>query len=468
MQPYMSTKMHTHNAENSNETILDNYVGSGSQHMSKKEQSPMFNPNENSQWAYGMPSSSDFVQSRINPTNKMSNVKPFESIMVSPGENGYNNGMMKREQWIDKNVDELRVKNKMKASGFALYGHEGPSTSFIKEMGTPGLTEKNRVNKTFEMGQERLFTTTGIEKGQTCRPIIVDRDLSRSETLRDYTGIAGNPDTPSNEVMRGIYMPSTNQSLEPLAMTPAYAVGKHVSFEDDYGRKSSYNNPNNRSTTSSDKSYFGAIGGVIGAVISPLLDVIKPSRRDDTVINLRPYQNAKTTVSNSYLHNPSDTPEITNRQITENSKYHMNVDGKKTGAYNVVGVTEPHNAREITSDVYYGGNAQSANPKLRTYDNEYQQRNNSIKSSTIDGRLVPGNMKLMNSSLNIHINKNDNLQLNTRPVTRNVVSQTPDINTMGDVQGVRELYEGIQLERTDGRVIQEQLKGNPYNLRGML
>jgi len=67
---YMDTKMFTHNNmvpfngakpkgqiynNNNAETILDNYVGNGSQVIKKIEQAPLFKPQENVQWTYGMP-----------------------------------------------------------------------------------------------------------------------------------------------------------------------------------------------------------------------------------------------------------------------------------------------------------------------------------------------------------------------------------------------------------------------------
>jgi hypothetical protein len=472
MQPYFGSKVHSNNAANSNESYLDNAAGSGSQYISKKEQSPMFSPNENNEFAFGMPSSSDFVQSRMNSSNKMSNVRPFTPTQVGPGlglapnqiagENGFNNGMMMRDSWVDKNVDELRVDNKKKASGLSMLGRQGPANSYIKEMGQIGIMEKNRVNKTFELGQDRLLTTTGISKGETLRPITVERNVNRPDTDRDYVGAAGYSSKPSNLEMQGIYMPSHNQQLGPTQITPAYAVGKNGGYEEDYGMKSNTAYPNNRTTSNSD-SYFGAVGGAFKTVVAPLLDALRPSRRENTVGNLRPYQNAKTAVSNSYVYNANDVPEMTNRQVTENSKFHMNIQGNQVGAYEVVGVTQPHNSREITSDVAYGGNAQSANAKPRTYDAEYQQRNNAIKSSTINGRMVPGNMKLMNNQMNISSKPKDHMLLNTRPVEGKFVSQTPDVKAMGNVQGQNQLYSGSQLDRTDGSVM-NQLKNNPFNL----
>ena len=75
---------------NNAETILDNYVGTGSQIIKKIEQAPLFKPQENVQWAYGAPNMSEFYQSRVNPALKNNMVKPFESVRVGPGlDKGY-------------------------------------------------------------------------------------------------------------------------------------------------------------------------------------------------------------------------------------------------------------------------------------------------------------------------------------------------------------------------------------------
>ena len=99
---------------NNAETILDNYIGSGSQIIKKVEQAPLFKPQDNIQWAYGAPNMSDFMQSRVNPASKNNMVKPFESIHVGPGlgkgfssegSGGFNSGMEDRDAWLDKTVE---------------------------------------------------------------------------------------------------------------------------------------------------------------------------------------------------------------------------------------------------------------------------------------------------------------------------------------------------------------------------
>ena len=175
MAPFFGSKSHANNDANATESQLDHQNGSGSQYISKKEQSPMFSPGNNNDWTHGMPSTTDFIQSRVNPSSKMTGIKPFEPIQVGPGlgiganvkagSDGLNNGMMARDLWMDKSVDDLRVANKQKASGLGMLGYEGPAKSYITERGDIGIVEKNRVTRTFEMGQDRLLTTTGAEKG---------------------------------------------------------------------------------------------------------------------------------------------------------------------------------------------------------------------------------------------------------------------------------------------------------------
>jgi hypothetical protein len=126
MVPFFGAKMTTSNAtDKSYEGILDNYAGAGSQTITKKEQAPMFSPNENQDWAHGAPNMNDFYQSRVNTSMRMANTKPFEEERVGPGlglgytnegANGFNSGMMMRETWQPKQVDELRVDTKPKSS----------------------------------------------------------------------------------------------------------------------------------------------------------------------------------------------------------------------------------------------------------------------------------------------------------------------------------------------------------------
>jgi hypothetical protein len=472
--PFFGRKKTTPNFDaNQNEGIMDTYLGKGSQHIEKKEQSPLFAPNDNYQWAHGAPNQTDFMQSRVNTVNKMANVLPFEQETVAPGiglgygtegSNGFNSGMMNRDEWMPKNVDELRVKTNKKSSGVGLFGHEGPATSAIKEMGTIGKLEKNRPERSFKTGPDRLLTTTGVEKGVTLRPIQEDRYTNRPETTVSYTGVASSEN--KGTFVDGEYMPSKHIDLGNVPLSSAHAVGKGGPRENDYGSKSQVVYNNNR-TANQQTDYFGAIGGAIGSVISPLLDVLRPSRKENTIGTLRPYQNAGTTVPQTYVFNPADRMGPTIRETTENSKFHMNSGNSvlNKGGYTVADVQPIHNNRMHQSDYFYSGNSSAAGGTLeaRPYDAEYRQRNNDIKSSTINGRLVPGNMAMLNHDVTIKSNDKTNHLTNKRtPVPLNG-KQPPSLDTMGQLQGKQKTHSGLENNR-NGSEILDSLKKNPYAL----
>lgn len=474
MVPFFGSKNTARTVEQNSESVLDNYLGKGSQFIEKKEQAPLFAPSENYQWAYGTPSHSEFLQSRVNAVNKMSNVLPFQQETVAPGVGlgygtegaaGYNSGMLNRESWMPKTVDELRVKTNKKSSGYGLLGHEGPADSRVKEMGSIGKMEKHRPDTCYDLGQDRLLTTTGIEKGVTLRPIQEDRYTNRPETTTSYTGIAGAEN--SGIVTEGEYMPSKRIDLGEVPLSGAYAEGKGDPRAGDYGLKSQMVYKNNRSENIQN-DYFGAVGGAIGAVVSPILDVLRPSRKENTVGTLRPYQNAGTTVSNSYVFNPSDRPGPTIRETTERSKFHMN-SGSSTfnkGGYTVANPRPVLNNRMNQSDYFYAGNASAADGTLepRVYDAEYRQRNNDVKASTIDGRLVPGHMSTFNHDIGKEKYRDKTIgSCDIRAPVPVITRQPPGMETMGKLQGKQNLYSGIQQDRSNKDIL-ESLKGNPYAL----
>ena len=65
MVPFFGSKSREQVKEDSSDYLLDNYVGSGSQQITKKEQSSLFSPQENAQWAHGTPNANSFFKSRI-------------------------------------------------------------------------------------------------------------------------------------------------------------------------------------------------------------------------------------------------------------------------------------------------------------------------------------------------------------------------------------------------------------------
>jgi hypothetical protein len=472
MVPFFGSNIRNQKFDNdAYESTLDAMNGSGSQYINKREQSPLFAAQSNLQWGRGMPSTSDFIQSRMNVGTRMHNVKPFEEERVGPGiglgfgtegSGGFNSGLYARDLYSEKTVDELRVANKQKASGLMMIGHEGPAMSKVVNRGVVGAVEKNRPERAFEWGEDRYFTTIGIEKGPAMHAIPLLHDQARTETTASYSGIAGGHN--SQTYIPGEYMPSTNIELGAVPFSVANAVGRGYANDADYEMKAKVAYPNNRSENK-QANYLGAVGGAIGAVVAPLLDILRPSRKENTVGTLRPYQNARGSVPESYLFNPADRPAPTIRETTEISKNHLNVNaGQRGGAYEVVGVSPNDTIRQTTGDYYYSGIAGGGdrNRQARVYDAEYNQRNNDIKASTIQGYMVQGNMSLFNGDVNMTSKAKEGFLVNNRDVAPTMPYQSPDAMNFGQLQrGSNMNYSGIGIDRNNGDVL-DCLNSNPF------
>ena len=470
MQPFFGSNLRTIRTEaNVTESIMDSYTGAGSQIMTKTERAPLFAPDENYQYAYGAPNQSDFYQSRVNPSLKMSNVKPFAEQQVGPGlgagystegVGGYNSGLMARDMYLEKTVDELRVANKPKPGGIGTLGYEGPAGAQVSNRGMIGIQNRNGVDTSFEMGRDRLFTSVGDSKAPTARAIPVEKYVNRPETSVEYTGGAGAGK--EGFTQEGEYMPSKHIDLGAVPLAPACHIGSIGPNEADYGMKSKMIYQNNRSANKQD-DYFGIAGGVLKSAVAPLLDMLRPSRRENTIGTLRPYQNAKSTVSNSYIFNPADRPGTTIKETTEIGKGHLFIDAnQRGGAYKVTPQQLTDTNRQAQTDFYYAGIG-GGGEKPRTYDAEYNQTSNGLKSSTLTGYTPAGSMSLLNSKMNIE-SKDKNYYLeNKRALDPTFKGQTPTYGSMGQqtTTQTQNLYQNIQLDRNDGGIL-NQLKGNPF------
>ena len=468
MVPFFGGNIRSSYVENAGESILDNYVGGGSQAISKQERAPLFSPGEHYQFANGAPNSTDFMRSRVNPSMRMANVKPFEEERVAPGlglgyttggSGGFNSGMMNRDAWSEKTVDELRVANKPKSGGIGLLGYEGPASSRIKNIASQGIQEKQRPDRHFEMTPDRYMTTTGLEKAPTMRAKTIEKHVSRPDTTVSYAGAAGFG--ASTVYVDGEHMPSHHQDLGAYQLTAAHAVGRASATDSDYGIKAQMAYPNNRTVAAHD-DYFGAIGGAFGAAVAPLLDALRPTRKETTVQTMRPYQNARAPVASSYVYDPSDKPLPTIRELNDSTKSLPIVSNvERSGAYYVTGHQETPTSRAMTGEYEYSGIAGGNTHEMRSYAAEYNQRNNDVKASTIDSRTAGGNIKIYSANVNMSAKPKDSYLENNRAPSQMRASGPPSANQMGRMTGAEPLYQTVQLDRNTADVM-SALSGNPY------
>lgn len=470
MVPFNGGKVKGNNYNtNITESVLDNMNGSGSQLFKKVEQAPLFKPEENMQWAYGAPNQSDFFQSRVNPGMRNNNIKPFESERVGPGLNqgygttgsgGFNSGMEARDQWMPKTVDQLRVATNPKLE-YDLQNHEGPANSHIKNLGLIGRVEKQGPDTFFINSQDRWLTTTGAEKGETQRPVQEMGILRRNDCLVDYAGPAGPADRKAAYAPENFEASKRNQ-LSGYDVTHSSAAGRGPTTDGDNYLKSHTNYNNHRSTVIQPDTLRSGFGGAIGAVIAPLMDILRPSRKEETVNNVRIYGEAGTNVPKSYVLNPNDTTATTVKETTLYAPT-FNINNQKEGMY-VNNTTPMDLTQRDTSSCGYIGTSGGHGTQYGdvVYDAAYRQHNNDIKSSTIMNHPNQGGTQMFNQQMNVSIAKQDTDRFNYRvnaPIS--AVPMPPSKEIYGKTNTPQVYDQNFNCKRLDGNLLQA-FKSNPY------
>jgi hypothetical protein len=447
--------------------LLDNMVGNGSQIIQKTEQAPLFKPEDNVQWAYGAPNSSDFYQSRVNPGMNNANVKPFQSENVGPGLNrgyttegsgGFNSGMESRGEWLPKTVDELRVSTNPKME-YTLDNLEGPSYSYVQNRGIEGKVEKYRPDTFFIQNQDRWLTTTGQEKAQMLRPVEEVHSTARQNSS-SYVGVAGG-DRVAN------YAPSNYQETRRIEI-PTNDVGPSsaVSRGDYKGKerhaKSYATCVNNRSTLKQPDTIRSGFSSAIGAVIAPILDAFTPTRRDEYSDNYRIYGDAGSSVPDGYVYNPYD---ITPTTIKETTLYapNMYVGNQITGGGYQTNEQIPITNQRDTTECSYIGDAGGYATGWGGLNLEaaYNQTNNESKEKSLKNRIAQGNTNIFNQQMNVNVARIDSDRDNNRQwVPTNMPQMPMSSEIYGKIHAPKEIH-NVACERIQPDLL-NAFRSNPY------
>ena len=479
MAPFFGAKIRGRTADaDVHESVLDTMNGAGSQWVSKTEVAPLFKPQENYNYIYGAPNASDFMQSRQMPSSKVANVKPWEEVRVAPGldkgytadgSGGFNSGMDAREKWVDRDVDELRVKTNPKLT-FGLETHEGPAYYYIPNAptaATQGKVEKYLPDTYYLNTPDRWLTTTGLEKAQTARPIEADRFVNRPSTTSEYFG-AGSEQNGAATYAAPAVEPSKRQHIDPSkhhAMNVS-ATGQKPASVADHGRLGYKVLHNNRSTTTSAVAP-GGVFGAIRAAVAPLLEVVRPSRKENVIGNLRAYANAGTTVPAGTVFNPADRLPTTIKETTSGllDFNHLNFERQTNAGYQVADQQPVENQRDTTTDVEYLGTAGGAAAHMgnQVYNAAYNQHNNNNKVQT--AWTNQGNMNLLNHSENVCVRKPHvtvNNYMGAAAPGPNTINMPPSAETYGKAHaGKTYPRNNIECERINPDIL-DAFRSNPY------
>ena len=475
MVPFFGAKIRGRTVDaNATESVLDTYSGAGSQKIHKEERAPLFAPQNAINYVNGMPSVTDFIQSRVMPGSKMANVKPWEEIHVGPGldqgytakgSDGFNSGMEARDKWVDRNVDQLRTVNNPKIT-FGLESHEGPAYNWNNlSAPTPetyGKVEKYLPDKFYLNTSDRWFTTTGLEKAQTARAKEVYKPQSRVCTTSEYYGADSNV-MGTNTYAPENYEPAKRPEYSAKPITNAHTGHKNFTpGENDYGRDGYKLLSNNRNTTKSHEG--GIIHGAMRAVVAPILDLLRPSRKENAIGNIRLYGDVKPACGSSgIVYNPANRAPTTIKETTEGllGFNHLNVDAQTAGSGYLVNPQQAtFNQRDTTNVQYVGTSGGATNQGVGVYEAQYNQHNNVNKIST---SFTPaGNMNLFNPTENICTKRHDD---NCEPWVPNPVfriSNSPGVETHGKLEKYPQSYqESVNCARIQPDIL-DAFRKNPY------
>jgi hypothetical protein len=456
------------------ESVLDNMIGSGSQTIKKIEQAPLFKPEDNVQWAHGAPNNSDFYQSRVNPGMKNNNIKPFDSVMVGPGldkgynsvngTGGYNSGMEARDKWLPYTVDQMRVATNPKLE-YELTNHEGPANSYIKNAAstqTMGRVEKQRPDTFFINSQDRWLTTTGAEKGETLRSIQEMGIVRRNDVVTDYMGPAGAADRKAAYAPENFEKSKRQESMT-TGVNHSSAQRRGPSTDTDNFLRSHTNYENHRSTVKQPDTHRSGFSGAVGAVIAPIMDMFRPTRKDETINNIRVYGEPGTAAgSKGPVYNPNDSTTTTIKETTLYAPT-FNINNQKEGMYVNNASPGEMTQRETTSVNYIGtsGGAATGFGDMNYYA-AYQQHNNDIKSSTVMNRPNQGGTQIFNQQMNLTTIKSDSDRFDGRvnPAI-SVTPMPPSTETYGSITMPQYYNECAGCDRIQPDIL-NAFRSNPY------
>jgi hypothetical protein len=303
MVPFYGGSIKQNLAPYANTSRLDAFTGAGSTQIAKKEVEAMFDNANQSYLKYGGAGDdnklSDFVQSRINDPRSRNGERPFEPIRVGTGV-GEKFGMTGKGgfQQIEvndvmrgamKTADELRVNTDPKLT---YKGVMVPGQHFITSASEgPGEIRKYKPD-TFYINEsgERLFVTNGEVLKDAVRPTQILNHVTRPETSTEYVGVGKAQDYQENYVTGSYRDPMTQQfsgaGFRNADMT-TYYTSNPDSEKADYGRSAFENRPNERSTTSERVMGLNLKPAESGAMTVHYDDESRPTRRAETIGNLR-------------------------------------------------------------------------------------------------------------------------------------------------------------------------------------
>lgn len=338
MVPFFGGNVQQNLSPHAGASMLELHTGVSTVQQHKETRSPFFSPTKGNTYVHGAPNMPEEMRtSRFEQSKYKQGEKPIEDINVGPGLNqGYTSqpqgGFQQsniRDYVMPKSVDELRTQTNPKVT------YTNPmirGKSLHTKPGKPGVVNKNRPDSYYVNSPARYNTTTGVVKGRRLRTVPMDRATNRQNQHRPHTGAAAHFTQEQSRPEE--YIRTSNPFKEEVALGDAglrnannyNKWGDYESFTGNYGKQGIEILPNERDTTQL-ANYLSHATSLVKAIIAPVADVMKTTRKENVIGNPRPTGNMNTVVKKMPVHDPNDVAKTTLKETNIHDTRTGNVSG---------------------------------------------------------------------------------------------------------------------------------------------
>jgi len=488
MQPFFGGRMKQNIAPQSNTSMLDMYNGTGSTQMKKREVENMFEtsraPYGN---PYGMEDNTDFFQSRISSQAPVvrNGELPFEPTKVGAGI-GERGGFLGKggfqqleinEIMRPKDTNQLRVLSNPKET---FDTPMVPGQHFIgvnAEVKDVGEVRKYKPDTFYiDDSGKRFFVTTGDVIKETTRSVQVLPHTTRPETSVEYEGHAASQDFAESYVTGSYRMPMSQQyggaGYRNADMTSYYTKNTGADRAD-YGKSSIEIRPNERNETSERVMALNAVPADNGLVMTHYSDDARPTRRGETVGNIRASGTPITYADRAAAITVWDPSDIARTTVKESTIY-LDRPGimaassapERLKVYDPDDIAKPTQKAQLSAGLSWtgpGGNGAWADAMDPTY--AYNMRTNPNKEQIARGRKPiagSGSSATFNGNPGVQLSKKlDTDIINDRALAVNRSTDlTPGVGDIGRVEFRVPLNLDVSRERNTYSTI-EPVENNP-------
>lgn len=392
MQPFFRGNVNQDMRLDSNHAILENFGVAGDRMKKQEVEGMMFDlvPNVQSR----DPKDYDDVKSRVHAGRIQNNVLPFEQVFVGPGlGQGYTSTPTGGFQQMDtqdyakpKTVDELRIKDKPKMT-YTIQPTPGLKTGL---RGQDPKVAKNRANRWYTLGVDRLFKTTGAFTGPSKIPMPEAKCTSRMDTSREYQGTGYQP-TQGDQKRPEFRGPIGNRSsLEQFGqLGGAVLSDRGTGSGDDYGKTSIQVYGNERDVTQV-KTQVSNLSTAVKSIIAPLQDVVKTSRKEYNTLPAREFGSMSIQIPEKIaVHNPNAVMRTTLKETQLHDSEILNIWSSTIRGPAFEGEAKP-TIRETTDPMETALNLATAFPSKLTVHDPSDTAKTTTRETTLDEGRIGG------------------------------------------------------------------------------